>query len=208
MDEEQYTNQPENTENKLLSVLSDKKKLLIIGGVALGIVIVIWGILILVSNPTKKNTNKLTEVNKKNVIDKTIPEQSNSRLTAPSEVPPTIPEQLSPENVAKEFYDWYVSNPHALDSLSYKTRNDITVEYKEIMGGYVARGLDPQHDPIFNCGDIVMPKTIKTKSAVYDRQHSQALVTIYNPFNERDLYQIKLQNVKGLWLIKDVWCAP
>jgi hypothetical protein len=114
----------------------------------------------------------------------------------------------SPEVAAKRFYDWYVNHPDPLKSGEYLKNDDITEEYKNIMGRYVRRGIEGGRDPVFNCGDTVLPKNVTTLTPEYSEDGMLSIVIINEASTGRDLFQIKLAKVGGNWLVRDVWCAP
>jgi hypothetical protein len=182
----------------------DRKRLVMIIGAVLvaGFMLVFVFILALNQNGSKKDSTNSDETSQGSRTGGNAPRSGQGISPSPGS------SEGVPESVAKNFYDWYVAHPEPLGSGDYKTRIDITDEYKAIMERYVARGLPSDRDPVFNCGDLVLPKNVLTFAAEYDEDKKTAFVILQEANTDRNLFQIKLENVKGEWLVRDVWCAP
>src|SRR3989338_3015623 len=61
------------------------------------------------------------------------------QTTVYNELPPPT-SNSPPEEIAKGFYNWYVSHPNPLGSGDYQKSPYLTEGYKESMTGFVARG--------------------------------------------------------------------
>lgn len=194
-----------NTKNDFLSALVNNKKILIILGVT-GLA-VLTGVVIAFFT---SNTNKTARQSNAGVIvtsnNTGSTGQTNTGFSVSSQAPPSEL-SASPEKAALNFYKWYVSHPSPVASGAYKTKPDITDEYKEIMSRYAARGLSTTRDDIFNCGIFPLPVSVTALPAQSEPYVKQALVTLRDNLN-RDLYQIKLQQAGEDWLVRDVWCTP
>ena len=145
----------------------DRKKLLIIGGgLILVTVFVVASIFLSPGAQTPESSD-------------TSPSNSGtpgaSGRGSPTETPDEIP---AVSIAAKSFYDWYVSRADTLSQGLYKTRNDITDEYKALMEAYVLRGLPTGRDPVFNCGDYPLTQKVRALPPEYDELQQQALVTL------------------------------
>ena len=186
------------------------KKYLLLG--LLGLAILLFTVIFLVYNALSSPEQTITNV----------PDSSESSLPVDIIEPTRVPENqlppaqqtlptlqlLPPEELARRFYVWYVTHPAPLQSGDHLYRPDITAEYKKIMTRYVKRGINPQRDPVFNCGDPKPPQNIIPKLAQYDQTQGQALVTLQEVPSGRNLFQIKMLRRNNIWLVRDVWCAP
>jgi hypothetical protein len=186
-----------------LTGVTDRKKLLIIIGVGIFITSVIAIVFFMLSQSRVSSRQNPGQTN--NTGD-----ANNGTTNVETQVSPTVDEEpgRGPEIVALEFYNWYVNHPDPLKSGEYLARGDITQEYKEIMGRYVRRGMDPGRDPVFNCGDPVLPKVVRTLPAEFDEEGALSLVILEEPASRINMFQIKLAKVDSVWLVRDVWCAP
>lgn len=176
----------------------DRKNLYILGG-CLAFLVIMFVALVSILGQSEKPSE-------------TSQEQSNQQDTGQSSpqepLPTSAVELLIPEPAASGFYNWYIAHPAPLASGAYKARQDITNEYKKIMGKYVSRGLSRDRDDIFNCGDVVLTKNIAALPAEYNPDRTMALVILQEKNSARNLYQIKMQRIGENWLVRDVWCAP
>ncbi len=195
MDENQDLNQLENKLNES-SFLANKKRLFIAGGIVLVAMVIILIVSIL---PSSTNTSTLGPT----PTITTVPSEDSASVGEPTQSPDS-----TPEVIAKTFHDWYISRPNPLKSGEYKARGDITTEYKEVMETYVTRGFTPGRDPVFNCGDSVLPKEVISLTGEYDDTLTQGLVILQEAGTSRNLYQIKLIKTGNDWKVRDVWCAP
>lgn len=173
----------------------DKKKVLLIAGLVV-FVLILGAVVLLLSGGSQNNTGE----NRRGE-----PSQNGGTRTGGNI--PTTPQISAPQKVAQSFYDWYVLRPETLSRGEFKTRADITDEYKAIMETYVTRGLPADRDPVFNCGDYPLTQKVRALSPEYDELQQQALVTLQEAGSTQDLYIIKVAKVEGQWKIRDVWCA-
>lgn len=205
MDGVPMTNLPIDSGNDLLSAFMHNKKILIILAICLLAIFTVAAIALFNQDKAKSanlnSTSKLKPTQQTNV--------SSTGNDALNTAQPTATLILtSPEVVAVNFYNWYVSQSSPLASKAYVARADITPEYKEIMGRYVARGLSKDRDDVFNCGTWPLPQAVDYLPAEVDPYLMQALVTLKNISNNQNLFLIKLQKTGQDWLIRDIWCAP
>lgn len=192
MDVEQSNSYDSGSGLAATGIPPDKKKILIIAGVGLFVVILLGVVLLIISN-SNRNTGQNGTGNK---ISQNITKM------------PLQQTQKTPGQAAKDFHDWYVNHPSPLISGAYKTRSDISSEYKFVMARYVGRGFPTDRDPVFNCGDFPLPKNVIALAPEYDESQNQALVILQEEQAKRNLYEIKLAKIGDAWLVRDVWCAP
>lgn len=199
-------NQPTGTQHPLSAIFQNKKVVIaLVAFVVFGGI----GLLLLASDKSSTPGNKKTVSNNSgDNTDTTIsgrPEKGGPK----TQLSPTGDEVL-PEDIAIEFYRWYVNHPAPLKSGEYQTRRDITDKYKTIMNGYVRRGLSTDRDDVFNCGDTKanLPRNVVPKNAEFDAQRETALVRIHNASTGFDAFIIKMEKVENEWKVRDIWCAP
>jgi hypothetical protein len=111
----------------------------------------------------------------------------------------------SPGTIANNFYTWYVNHPSPINSGEYETRNDVTEDFKKVMGRFYKEGIDPGYDHVF-CEDIVLPKNAVPAESIIDEGETEALVTFKAP-EGNSLFSINLEKTGGRWLVSDVKCA-
>ncbi|HVF69611.1 MAG TPA: hypothetical protein VNA13_03535 [Xanthomonadales bacterium] len=180
----------------------ERRHLLIIGGV-LAFLILLFIILVAVQSRSTTPVDESTT--EQGVQSNPGPPDQTTGQDLPTQ--PT-PDLQTPEKAATGFYNWYVSTSSPLTSGAYKNRRDITAEYKETMGGYVIKGLKPDRDPVFNCGDPNLPKSVKAQPAEIDTGRNLALVTLQESSTQQNMFLIKLEKTQDNWQVRDVWCAP
>lgn len=177
---------------------SDRKRIFVVAGAAI-FTIMIVAILLFSSSDSRESLSQGTKQESQN--------PTNEGNLPSSTKAPSSQIQASPEEVAKNFYTWYVNHPSPIESGEYEKRQDIATEFKEVMGRFVKKGINPGYDHVF-CEDIILPKNAVPQEPIYDDDsQSMALVTFKDVSGGRDLFQIKLESVQGNWLISDVRCA-
>lgn len=162
---------------------ADKKKILIIGAIALFVIVV--AVFVFLSSGRSSSPNP----------------------TGVANLSPTVSTRTSqsPTIVAKSFYDWYVNHPAPIKSGAYLTREDITPDFKEIMGIFVSRGIDPGYDHVF-CDTLPsLPKNITLAEPIYNEGKTLALI-IFKDSGGNDLFQMKLGSIQGKWYVADASC--
>lgn len=175
----------------------DKKKILIIGAVALFVIVIALVSIFLSSGPQKSNNSRAGSGSSNPV--------STGSLSLTAAVSPGTSQ--APQVVAKVFYDWYINHPSSIKSGDYKLRQDVTSEFKEIMGTFVSRGIDPGYDHVF-CELSSLPKIVTLKVPIFNEDNTLALIMFQNPSTGSDLFQMKLEYAEQKWLVSDVWCPP
>ena len=168
---------------------ADKRILLIGAGVILVIIVIVA--FIFLSSISQRNASRQN-------LGSTNPTPTGSAILSPKVAAefPTV--------VAKNFYDWYVNHPSPIKSGAYKTREDVTADFKEVMGSFASRGIDPGYDHVF-CEISSLPKNVALGELKYDENSTLALV-MFKDSGGQDLFQMKLANLQGKWLVADVWC--
>jgi len=179
----------------------NKRYVIIIGGgvITLGLVALFLGFQQDAAQQANRNVDTASLTN--------APDQSGGLPNTQTNQPSPTVVQITPDIIAKRFYDWYVNHPNPLGSGDYLTNADITPEYKKNMGKYVARGDHLNSDPVMNCQDGKAPKIVVTQPPVYEAGGLRAYVFIAESSAAQPLYKVILHNVGNNWLIKDVWCA-
>ena len=173
----------------------DKKKILIIGVAVLFVIVIAVVSVLLSSGGQRSNTSPSGGSSPSNPTRAAnlSPTSSSGRTSTQS---PTI--------VAKSFYNWYVNHPSPIKSGAYETREDTTAEFKTVMGSFVLRGIDPGYDHVF-CEISSLPKNVTPAEPTYNEDKKLALVMFKNS-SGLDLFQMKLESIRGKWLVADVWC--
>lgn len=167
----------------------DKKKIIIIAG---AVVFVLLLMIVAIFTSSSGNNRKTQNLEENSVVPTNIPSVSS---------------QITPDMVAKDFYSWYVNSPDPIKSGEYESRSQITPEFKDVMGRFVKRGIDPGYDHVF-CESSNLPKTVRFDEPIIE---STILATVMIKEDSPDganLFQIKLKNIEGQWKIDDVWCPP
>ena len=166
-----------------------KKKILIIAGTVLFVVILLGVVFVLISNSNRNAGQKGTGNQGSQNITKTPLQQT----------------QKTPKQAAKDFYDWYVNHPSPVKSGAYLTREDTTADFKEIMGIFVARGIDPGYDHVF-CDTLPsLPKNVTLAEPTYNQDRTLALI-MFKDSGGKDLFKMKLESIQGKWYISDASC--
>lgn len=185
--------------NQSLSNPLDKKRiLLMVAGLML--VIIVIGASIFLSSASQKTSQKNSSKNSGKNLG------SANSSPAKSGLSPTKAAE-SPKTAAKNFYDWYVSHPSPIKSGAYKMRDDVTSEFKDIMGTFVSRGIDPGYDHVF-CQMSQLPKIVTLKEPEFNEDNTLALIMFQDPSTGNNLFQMKMENIGQKWLVSDVWCPP
>lgn len=176
----------------------NKKKILIIAAVVLFVILIVVVSILLSSGGQRSNTplsDRSSSSNPTGAVNFS-PTSSSDRASAQS---PTI--------VAKSFYDWYVNQSSPIKSGAYKERLDVTSDFKEIMGTFVLRGIDPGYDHVF-CEISSLPKNVTLAEPTYSEDRTAAFIMFKDVVSGRDLFQMKLESRQAKWFVADVWCPP
>ena len=174
----------------------DKNKIIAIIGA--GVFVIILMVVVILTSGSQNTSNQVNNSGDTN--------RGGSNSTIPTAVP-SIASQFTPSVVAKDFYDWYVNSPDPIKSGEYEKRSQITVEFKLVMGSFVKRGIDPGYDHVF-CEYTELPKAVKFEDPILEKTDIANVMVRENFSDGRILFQIKLKNIKGQWLVDDVWCPP
>lgn len=161
----------------------DKKKILIIGAIALFVIVV--AVFVFLSSGRSSSPNP----------------------TGVANLSPTVSQKTSqsPTIVAKSFYDWYVNHPSPVKSGAYLTREDVTPDFKETMGIFVSRGIDPGYDHVFCDALPSLPKNVTPNEPIYSE--GRVALIIFRDSNENNLFQMWLENIEGDWYVSDASCV-
>lgn len=171
----------------------DKKQLLIFGGILIFLLILFFVFVnihnqsqeALVDNPDQQSSSQNTKQTSSD------PNQSSSGQI------------LMPEQVVRNFYDWYINQPNPLKSGAYKTRTDLTSDYKEQIEYVIS--VRPNSDPLICAENKEI--NIKIGAATYTNSGSKAVVIVHENTPEgRELHSFRLNNSSGKWIIEDVNC--
>jgi len=190
---------PTNSENGQPGVPQtglDRKKILLLAGV--GIAVFILMIFIVVTSITNNEQETETKAGEQNVT-------KNSSLL-PS-VLPTSQASAMPEAAAMSFYNWYVNHPDPIKSREYQKRDDLTADFKIVMGRFVDKGIDPGYDHVF-CALTTIPKEVRVSDVLYERENLASVMLAEATPDGINLFQIKLQKDGEKWMVNDVWCPP
>lgn len=125
-------------------------------------------------------------------------------VTQPVQVT-TTPEHLTPEEVARKFYSWYLTYPgvSALSGGAYKTNIYLSDKFKQFISGMAP--YDAQNDQVFCTPNKLSNFTVLPATTALDGRQS----VIIQSFPEgKNLYKIKLVNVNNRWLVDDTICIP
>ena len=110
-----------------------------------------------------------------------------------------------PEAVARKFYQWYTTHKSPIQSGDYKTRTDLTPEFKNTIGIFYDRGINPGYDHVF-CAQTSLPKKFRLEAPMFNYDKSIVLIIFKDEKTGNNLFQMKLQNQENKWIIDDVWC--
>ncbi|MBI4091971.1 MAG: hypothetical protein HY427_02090 [Candidatus Levybacteria bacterium] len=168
----------------------DKKKILIIAGAVLFVVILLGVVFLRISN-SNRNAGQNETGN-----------QGSQAITKK----PLQKTQKKPEQAAKDFYDWYVNHPSPVKSGAYLTREDLTSDFKEIMGIFVSRGIDPGYDHVFCDALPSLPKNVTLGEPIYSEGGKVALIIFRDASDGKNLFQMWLENIEGNWYVSDASC--
>lgn len=132
--------------------------------------------------------------------------QSSNFISEPSPIQvTTAPENLTPEEVARKFYSWYLTYPgvSALTKGAYNDSIYLSDEFKSIISKMAP--YETQKDPVF-CTRNKLPNftTLKATTTPNGRQG----VIIQSVPEGKDLFEIVLININNRWLIDDTVCIP
>jgi len=180
----------------------EKRNIYIIIGV--GAVLIVLIVLTILLDSEKQQTDQNIRTNQQ--IEQQI-EQPSSQTTISEQLPsPSSGSTL--EEAAKGFYDWYVSHPNPLGSGDYKKSPYLSVEFKETMSGFVARGDHLNNEPVLTCVGVKPPKNIISQREVYEVTQQKAYVLLQeNVVEAKPLYKFIFNKVNQIWLIDDIRCV-
>lgn len=139
------------------------------------------------------------------------PNAQKNPLGNAQNVTPTleVSPEMSPSDVAKMFYAWYIAYPkNVLQSGAYKTNPYITDEFKQLMTGFAIGRQDNIYDPIFCTANKT--KNFAVAEPIYMQSDTQATVNITktNGDTVQNLYHVVLKHISTGWKIDDVICIP
>lgn len=156
-----------------------------------------------------------------NILLQRSPEQTDKQITTPSpseiksgfhqSVPTAIPTlvptmAITPEDVVKAFYTWYISFPQSpYKTATYKTNVYLTDRFKQNIANMTANNSGPNDDVIF-CPFNKLPN-VTYDQAQYNAAGDKAQVMIRS-IDGRKLHRVVLFNINGRWLINDTICIP
>ena len=152
------------------------------------------------SSPALTTNNSLSSDNSSSFPS--VAESGNSHTQSQLPVS-SAPEHLTPEEVARKFYSWYLtySGVSALSSGAYKTSPYLTEKFKETITYFAP--YDPQYDPVFCTPNKLANFTVQSSTTT---SGGERLVVVNSAPDGQRLYNIIIKNVNGRWLIDDTRC--
>jgi hypothetical protein len=120
---------------------------------------------------------------------------SQKQITSQTSMP------LSPVNIAKNFYSWYISYPNnPISSKEFQNSPYLTTSFKQQSEDFN----DPadKYDPVF-C------KQNQMAHVAYQQKANPPFTDVIihqDTIQEEDLYRVVFAHIKGQWLITDIIC--
>lgn len=179
----------------------NKKYLLLIGGIFIISVFIIF--LFTMSSPQKQapGTSYSPSVSPSSSIA-----QASVFISQPQAIQATTaPENLTPDEVARKFYSWYITYPgtSALSKGAYNNSIYLTDKFKKIISRMAP--YDDDKDPVFCTHNKLTKFTVLPATTTPDGRQS---VIIQSVPEGKKLHKIKLVNINNRWLVDDTVCMP
>ncbi len=112
----------------------------------------------------------------------------------------------TPEDVSMAFYNWYFSyKGDPLLSGAYKKSEYLTPGFKDFMADSVKEYNGTNDDPMFCTKNKTSQYNVLYEPAIITN-NTGALVKVRRIDDARYLYYVRLELVKGKWLINDIIC--
>ena len=185
-----------------------KKRYIIIASIA--VFIILLNIILFFS---LKKTGQNNAANTVAVEPSSVPSTPSTPSTlaqnlVSSSTPSPSEQAKKPEEVASDFYSWYLSfNKAAVGTENFATNTTMTKIYKEEMislyKGY--KGNDP-YDPVLCIRNQEPSDQVMYEKALYTGREVQVKIRSITDWNY--LYTARLLNENGKWLIDDITCGP
>lgn len=115
----------------------------------------------------------------------------------------TAPENLTPEEVARKFYSWYITYPgvSALAKGAYNDNIYISDKFKRMLSRMAP--YSDIEDPVFCIPNKLPNFTVLPASTTPNGRQS---VIIQSVPEGKNLYKIILKNINNRWLVDDTIC--
>jgi hypothetical protein len=168
---------------------------------SIGVIFVILIIIVILLPQSSSQTQILTPSNSPSPSS----EQSSTGGSLNNSQVTNTPEHLTPEDVARKFYSWYLTYPgvSALSSGAYNTNSYLTDKFKGVITAFAP--YSAQDDPVFCVPNKLANFTVLPAVTTANGRQS---VIIRSVPDGKDLYKVVLKNINGNWLVDDTICIP
>lgn len=115
----------------------------------------------------------------------------------------TAPENLTPEEVARNFYSWYLTYPgvSALSKGAYSTSIYLSDKFKRVISQMAP--YSDNNDPVFCTRNKLANFTVLPATTTPDGRQS---VIIQSVPQGKNLHKIKIKNINSRWVVDDTVC--
>lgn len=179
------------------------KKLLLIAGIFI-ILLFITFIFTLLSPQKKSQESSYFPSGSPLYSPSSAIEQSSNfnSVTQPVQIS-TAPQHFTPEEVARNFYSWYLTYPgvSALTKGAYNSYSYITDDFKRVIRRMAP--YEDNDDPVFCTPNKLVNYTVLPATTTPDGRQG---VIIRSVPEGKNLHKIILKNVNNSWLIDDTVC--
>ncbi len=175
----------------------NKKYLLLIAGVCIILILIVFVFILSSSQKQVPSSSSYTSVSSTPSITQ------SSKVGAQPIQATTAPENLTPEEVVRTFYSWYITYPgvSALSKGAYNSSIYLTDKFKRIISQMAP--YDDNNDLVFCTRNKLSNFTVLPATTTADGRQS---VIIQSVPERKNLHKIKLKNVNNRWLVDDTVC--
>ena len=130
--------------------------------------------------------------------------QSSNFISEPVIQATTAPENLTPEEVARKFYSWYLTYPgvSALSKGAYNDNIYLSDKFKRVISRFAP--YSDSEDPVFCIPNKLSNFTVLPATTTSNGRQG---VIIQSVPEGKNLYKIILKNINNRWLVDDTICV-